>query len=77
MLINPWVVAHEIGHLIGCRHGGGVMRTEYTTGEKRLWIDDDALHFAVLVRAKASSRRSSLALVAKGQPADFRAADQR
>jgi hypothetical protein len=77
MLINPWVVAHEIGHLIGCRHGGGVMRAEYTTGEKRLWIDDDALHFAVLVRAKASSWRSSLALVAKGQPADFRAADQR
>ena len=56
MLINPWVVAHEIGHLIGCRHGAGVMREVYT-GEKRLWIDDDALHFALLIRVKASRRR--------------------
>jgi hypothetical protein len=58
ILINPWVVAHEIGHLIGCRHGVGVMRAEYTTGEKRLWIGDDALHFALLIREKASRRRS-------------------
>ena len=58
MLINPWVVAHEIGHLIGCRHGAGVMREVYTGGE-RLWIDDDALHFAVLIRGKASRRATT------------------
>jgi hypothetical protein len=58
-LINPWVVAHEIGHLIGCRHGAGVMRVEYIPGEeRRLWIDEDALHFALLIRRKAASRGS-------------------
>ncbi len=58
-LINPWVVAHEIGHLIGCRHGTGVMRLEYIPGEeRRLWIDGDALHFALLIRGKAASRAS-------------------
>jgi hypothetical protein len=53
-LLDAWVVAHEIGHLIGCRHGTGLMRKDYTSGDKRLWIDDDALHFALLVRKKAS-----------------------
>jgi hypothetical protein len=58
-LINPWVVAHEIGHLIGCRHGAGVMRVEYIPGEeRRLWIDEDALHFALLIRGKAARRGS-------------------
>ncbi|HTF45627.1 MAG TPA: hypothetical protein VK641_17100 [Terriglobales bacterium] len=58
-LINPWVVAHEIGHLIGCRHGVGVMRVEYKKwDERRLWIDNDALHFAGLVRGKASEQRT-------------------
>jgi hypothetical protein len=55
-IIDVWVVAHEIGHLIGCRHGAGVMREDYTSGNERLWIDDSALHFALLVRKKVSSR---------------------
>jgi hypothetical protein len=52
-LLDAWVVAHEIGHLIGCRHGTGVMRADYIWADRRLWIDDDALHFAQLVRMKA------------------------
>jgi hypothetical protein len=35
IFINPWVVAHEIGHLIGCRHGAGIMR--------ETWIDYGAV----------------------------------
>lgn len=53
-VLEAWVVAHEIGHLIGCRHGTGVMRADYTSVNEPLWIDDDALHFALLVRTKAS-----------------------
>ena len=51
--LDAWVVAHEIGHLIGCIHGSGVMRTEYHEGGP-FWIDDEALHFARLVRLRAS-----------------------
>lgn len=54
-LWNAWVVAHEIGHLIGCAHGAGVMRALHTPADERLWIDDDALHVALLVRIKASN----------------------
>jgi hypothetical protein len=54
-LLDAWVVAHEIGHLIGCRHGSGVMHADYVAGKELLWIDDDALHFALLVRIKAST----------------------
>jgi hypothetical protein len=64
-LMNPWVVAHEIGHLIGCRHGRGVMRAHHIAYDERLWIDNDALHFALLVRVKASGiavRRDSVAM---------------
>jgi hypothetical protein len=53
-LVNPWVVAHEIGHLVGCMHGLGVMRPQYVPYDNRLWIDDSALHFALLVRLRAS-----------------------
>jgi hypothetical protein len=53
-ILNAWVVAHEIGHLIGCRHGIGIMRADYIAGDERLWIDEHALHFASLVRQKAS-----------------------
>jgi hypothetical protein len=55
-LVGAWVVAHEVGHLIGCRHGGGVMRKDFTSGDQRLWIEDSALHFALLARIKASGR---------------------
>ncbi len=54
-LLDAWVVAHEIGHLIGCRHGAGVMRAHYTAEDEQVWIDDDALHFALLVRIKVST----------------------
>jgi hypothetical protein len=54
IFINPWVVAHEIGHLIGCRHGAGIMR-ETWMDYARLSIDDDALHVALLARYKAST----------------------
>jgi hypothetical protein len=52
--VDPWVIAHEIGHLIGCAHGLGVMRREYAAGKTDLWIDDNALHYALLIRLKAS-----------------------
>ena len=51
---KAWVVAHEIGHLIGCQHGVGVMRAQYIPEDNRLWIDDHALHYALLVRLKVS-----------------------
>jgi hypothetical protein len=54
-LVSPWIVAHEIGHLIGCGHGVGVMRAEYAPYDKRLWIDDHALRLASLVRLRASA----------------------
>jgi hypothetical protein len=63
-LPDAWVVAHEIGHVLGCTHGSGVMRAEYEHERARMWIDDRALHFALLVRVKASLiaiRRDSLA----------------
>lgn len=53
-LRKAWVVAHEIGHLIGCQHGVGVMRAEYIPEDNRLWVDDRALHYALLVRLKVS-----------------------
>jgi hypothetical protein len=56
-LLDAWVVAHEIGHLIGCRHGSGVMRADYTSQDEQLWIDNDALHFALLVRIKVEAAR--------------------
>src|SRR5882757_318006 len=34
-VLEAWVVAHEIGHLIGCRHGTGVMRADYTSVNER------------------------------------------
>jgi hypothetical protein len=55
--LDAWVVAHEIGHLIGCIHGNGVMHAEYHEGGAPLWIDDEALHFARLVRLRASGMR--------------------
>jgi len=54
-LVNPWIVAHEIGHLIGCAHGVGVMRAEYASYDQRLWIDDHALRLASLRRLQASA----------------------
>jgi hypothetical protein len=53
-LVNPWIVAHEIGHVIGCAHGIGIMRAEYSPFDNRLWIDDYALRLASLVRLRAS-----------------------
>jgi len=53
-LVNPWIVAHEIGHVIGCGHGVGVMRAEYSPYHDQLWIDDYALRLASLVRLRAS-----------------------
>ncbi len=53
-LPDPWVVAHEIGHLLGCMHADGIMRAEYDSDNARMWIDDRALHFALLVRVKAA-----------------------
>ena len=58
-LWNAWVVAHEIGHLIGCEHGAGVMRAVHTPTDERLWINDDALHVALLVRIKALRETSA------------------
>jgi hypothetical protein len=51
--LDAWVVAHEIGHLVGCIHGNGIMRAEYRQ-DRPFRIDDEALHFAQLVRLRAS-----------------------
>jgi hypothetical protein len=56
---KAWVVAHEIGHLIGCQHGVGVMRAAYIPEDNRLWIDERALHYALLVRLKVSGFASA------------------
>jgi hypothetical protein len=74
-LPNPWVVAHEVGHLLGCLHGDGVMRPEYEYNT-RMWIDDRTLHFALLVRVKASLiaiRRDSLAQAQRLAPLEVAA----
>jgi hypothetical protein len=70
-LPDPWVVAHEIGHLLGCMHADGIMRAEYDSGNAPMWINDRALHFALLVRVKAAQiaiRRGSLAQARSSLP---------
>ena len=51
------VVAHEIGHLIGCQHGLGIMGAVQT--DDSLTINDYALTYASAVRFSAAKQIAS------------------
>lgn len=51
---NTFVVAHEIGHLLGFKHGEGVMRPVHDPKDEKLEVSDWAVHYAGLRRTAAA-----------------------
>jgi hypothetical protein len=48
------------GHLIGCSSAPVLCAWNTYPEARRLWIDEDGLHFALLIGEKAASRESQM-----------------